>query len=110
MTDETARHFDSVRRVARHQAEQEWLRQAYENLARQRACLEALTSALAVHNDLNESEIARLSLLRRHAARVVIAQCDAIMRHSGLTGLDHSDWGDQPASESGEAREESLPW
>ena len=110
MTDDDKRHFDTARRLARHAAEGEWLAQAYEMLARQRAVVGALSEARESLWDSNETELGRLGKLQTHAARVTIATVESIMRHSGLTDLDRSDWGDQAATPIGEAREESIPW
>lgn len=110
MTDDTQRHFDAVRRVARHQAEAEWLKERYAMLARQQAVLSALASAREALWDSNEKELTELAKLQTHAGRCAIATCESIMRHSGLVDLDKSEWGDTPTTESGDAREESLPW
>lgn len=91
-------------------AEQEWLKERYAMLERQRAVLQALNIARESLWDSDEKELLALSKLQTHAARVCIATCEAIMRHSGLAGLDKSDWGDQDEGGESAAREESLPW
>lgn len=110
MTDDDKRHMDTARRLARHAAEREWLAQAYETLGRQRAVLGALAEVQMLFGDKDAKLYDQCWYLRTHTAKVVLATCESIMRHSGLTDLDHTDWGDQAAAPSGEAREETVPW
>lgn len=107
---ETERMMEAARRAARHKAEAEWLAQRYEMLERQTKVLTALQHAQNVYWPQGDQTGVAIIRLKTHCARVIVATCEGIMRHSGLTDLDHSDWGDQAAAPSGEAREETIPW
>lgn len=109
MSDDQKR-MDSVRRVARHQAEREWLRVAYETLERQRTVVNALAVARENLWESTPKELDELSLLQTAAARVVIAQCESIMRHSGMTPDELVEIATTPHGDQAEARLESLPW
>lgn len=103
-------HIERARSLARHAAEREWLADAYNKLDRQKRVLDALAVArenLWISTDL---EINDLAELQTHAARVVIAQCDSIMRHSGLAGLNDDAPMEPTTSGQEAAQEESLPW
>ncbi len=104
------KHMDTARRLARHQAEREWLRVAYETLERQTTVLKALQEALFVtigEDGEGRAEGRRLELL---AARTVLAQCESIMRHSGLDTDALAEIATAPGGDRAEAREETLPW
>ncbi len=98
------KHMDTARRLARHAAEREWLNQAYEQLARQQRVWNALESALSCYVPADDKTPDVIVGLKLHCARVMVAQCESIMRRSGLTDLDRSDWGDTPGGVQAEAR------
>lgn len=103
-------HFQSVKRVRSHAAEQEWLTQAYARLERQTRVFHALELCLGVYYPKGDKTTDAIVKLKLHVARVIVAQCESIMRHSGLADLDD---GDPPAGRGladEEAREETLPW
>ncbi len=104
------KHFDTARRLARHAAEREWLQVAYETLERQKAVLYALNAALDSLTTNDRKEVDVVLGLRHTAARVVIAQCESIMRHSGMSPDTLGEIADPPGGDQAEAREETLPW
>lgn len=104
------KHFEATRRLARHQAEREWLDQQYKMLERQSRVLGALDQALDVYYPEKDPTPCQVVKLKVHCGRVIVATCEAIMRHSGLTDLDHSDFGDTPKGDEADAREETVPW
>lgn len=75
---------------ARHQAEGRWLAEAYETLDRQRRVLNCLSEARESLWKATDEELRSLGDLQTMVARVVIAQCEAITRHSGM-GLEEDD-------------------
>lgn len=110
MTDDDKRHMDTARRLWRDAAEREWLAQAYETLDKQVRVMDALYEAIQHIYSAPDVEGKLADKLIVHASRIVIRQCEMIMRHSGMTDLDRADLGDQAAPPSGEAREETVPW
>lgn len=109
MSDED-KHFEATRRLARHQAEREWLRVAYETLERQRAVLNSLAVARENLWESTPKELNELAHLQTAAARIVIAQCESIMRHSGLDSDALAAITPAASGDQGAAREETVPW
>lgn len=104
------KHMDTARRLARHAAEREWLRAAYETLERQTRVLDALYSATQ-HMYPDDDGVGKLAdKLLAKACRVVIAQCESIMRHSGIDADALAEIADPPSGDQAVAREETLPW
>ncbi len=104
------KHFDTARRLARHQAEREWLRAAYETLERQKSVLGALLLAEGSIGETGIKAAEWRARMRQVAASIVIAQCDSIMRHSGMDAGELAEIADPAEGDQAEAREETLPW
>lgn len=104
------KNMERVRWLARSAATSEWLKAQYERLERQATVLHALGAARESLWESNETELGELARLQTAAARMAIATCDSIMRHSGYDEAD--DDGEAAIEKRGDddAREETLPW
>lgn len=110
MNERTDRELSAARRLARREAEMQWLRNAYATLRNQELVLGAIQQAQQVLWGKDGFDASNSEGLAEVVAKLMLDTCEAIVDRAGVFVSTAQPERDQAEGKSGEAREESLPW